>query len=124
MYLCIEAKSARICREAWVVEAQDIGISVITAAELRFGAANSRHPVINQGIIDTFLRPFTVEHFSEEAALEYGHICAHLRKKGTPIGPFDALIAAHALSKNVILVSNNLKEFSRVPKLRFENWIA
>lgn len=102
---------------------REIGLSSITVAELRYGADNSFHPVKNHHIVDAFLSPFSIEAFTQDAAEHYGRLVTHLKKNGTPIGTMDALIAAHALAKDVILVSNNLKEFKRVPGLKHENWI-
>lgn len=64
----------------------------------------------------------TVLPFPETAASEYGKICAFLQKRGTPIGTMDMLIAAHAKSNKMILVTNNVREFERIPDLRIENW--
>lgn len=71
-----------------------------------------------------FLLPLTLWEFDRSAATIYGNLRASLEKKGTPIGSLDTLIAAHALSLQVILVTNNLKEFSRIPNLKLENWVS
>ena len=60
--------------------------------------------------------------FDDRASMEYGEIRAYLERQGTPIGPLDMLIASHARSENLILVTNNVKEFVRVPRLKIENW--
>ena len=100
----------------------DIGISSITAAELHFGVQKSQRPEDNRRALQQFLLPLTAADFDENAATTYGHVRAHLEKQGTPIGPLDTLIAAHALSLDLTLVTNNVREFERVPGLEVENW--
>lgn len=102
----------------------EIGISALTVAELVFGVEKSQRSVQNQEALEPFLSPLIVVPFERPAALVYGRIRAHLQKAGIPIGPVDTLIAAHAIQLGVTLVTNNLKEFSRVPGLRTENWVA
>jgi len=72
--------------------------------------------------LEKFLAPLEVADYGRDAAIAYGELRAALAKKGTPIGPLDTQIAAHALALGVTLVSNNVREFRRVPKLRLENW--
>lgn len=98
-------------------------ISAITLAELEHGVAASAYPEKNAVSLLQFLSIMTILPFEDKAAAEYGTICATLRKKGTPIGTMDMLIAAHAKSEGVILVTNNMKEFKRVEGLKLENWI-
>jgi tRNA(fMet)-specific endonuclease VapC len=101
----------------------DIGISSITAAELAYGVSKSRHATKNRHALEQFLAPLEVAAFDQGAAWAYGRLREHLEAKGTPIGSMDMLIAAHALSLGVRLVSNNLREFRRVPGLRLDNWV-
>lgn len=101
----------------------DIGISSITVAELAYGVNKSRNTAKNRLALEQFLLPLDVAAFDQDAALSYGKLRARLEQKGTPIGSMDALIAAHALSLGVPLVSNNLREFRRVPGLQLENWV-
>lgn len=101
----------------------DIGISSITAAELAYGVSKSRHATKNRHALEQFLAPLEVAAFDQVAAWAYGRLREQLEVKGTPIGSMDMLIAAHALSLGVRLVSNNLREFRRVPGLRLENWV-
>ena len=101
----------------------DIGISSITAAELHFGVQKSQRPEENRRALEQFLLPLTVAHFDENTAAAYGHVRAHLEKQGTPIGSLDTLIAAHALSLDLTLVTNNVREFERVPGLKVKNWV-
>ena len=100
----------------------DIGISVITLAELEYGASKSTQPRRNLEALEQFIAPLEVAMFDRQAAVVYGRIRAVLEKKGRPIGAMDLLIAAQGLSLGVRLVTNNEREFRRVPGLRVENW--
>lgn len=102
---------------------EGFSISSITLAELEYGVAYSEKKRKNADALAQFLAFISILPFEEAAAAEYGAIHAHLRKKGTPIGPLDALIAAHARAENLILVTNNTREFERVPGLKLENWV-
>lgn len=102
----------------------DIGISSITVAELKFGVQKSQFPNKNNQALEKFLLPLQIVDFDRAAADTYGVIRAMLEKQGTPIGSLDTLIAAHALSLEVILITNNEKEFSRVPNLKLDNWVS
>lgn len=97
-------------------------ISVITLAELEHGVQKSLYPEKNEVALIQFLAILEVLPFNDLAAVEYGKICAYLQKQGTPIGTMDMLIAAHAKAEKVVLVTNNTREFERVPGLKFENW--
>src|SRR5665647_611604 len=99
-----------------------IALSVITLAELEYGARKSAAIGKNLSALHQFFIPFDILPFDYFATIEYGIIRAELEAKGTPIGPLDTLIAAHAKSLNYILVTNNEKEFSRVSGLQIENW--
>lgn len=101
----------------------DIGISSITAAALAYGVSKSRHAPKNRHALEQFLTPLEIAALDQVAAWAYGRIREQLEVKGTPIGSMDLLIAAHALSLGVQLVSNNLKEFRRAPGLRHDNWV-
>lgn len=101
----------------------DIGISSITLAELQFGVMKSSNPERNQEALDKFLTPFEILDFGYHATIEYGKIRATLEAKGTPIGPLDMLIASHAKSLGLTLVTNNVREFIRIPGLKIENWV-
>lgn len=102
---------------------EGISISSITLAELEYGVAWSDHQQKNQEALAQFLSLPTILSFDEPAAAHYGVIRTDLRRKGTPIGPLDELIAAHALACDLTLVTNNTKEFARVPGLKLENWV-
>lgn len=102
----------------------DIGISVITLAELQYGASKSSQPKKNREALEQFLSPLEVAVFDRQATIAYGTIRAALARKGLPIGAMDLLIAAHALSLGVRLVTDNEREFRPVPGLRVENWVS
>ena len=97
-------------------------ISSITLAELEYGMKHSSNPAKNEQALLRFLLPFDVLPFGAAAASEYGEIRAYLQKAGTPIGAMDMLIAAHAKSEDIVLVTNNTREFERVVGLELENW--
>ena len=97
-------------------------ISAITLAELEHGVEKSVNPEKNQMALIQFLAILDILPFDDLAATEYGNICAYLQKRGTPIGTMDMLIAGHARSEKLILVTNNVQEFERVPNLKVENW--
>ncbi|MGV6988991.1 type II toxin-antitoxin system tRNA(fMet)-specific endonuclease VapC [Testudinibacter sp. P80/BLE/0925] len=101
----------------------DLCISSITAAELAFGVEKSGS-VKNKAALEKFLAPLEMPEFSETAIWHYAKIRADLEKTGRVVGSLDMLIAAHALAQNSILVTNNTKEFMRIPRLRLENWIS
>jgi tRNA(fMet)-specific endonuclease VapC len=101
---------------------QPVGISVITLAELEYGVFKSQAQVRNRKMLEAFLLNVEVIDWDENAARVYGEICTDLEKKGTIIGQMDLMIAAHCLSLDRILVTNNVREFERVPGLKIENW--
>ena len=92
-----------------------IGVSSITLAELQYGVMKSSNPIKNQDALEKFLTPLQIFDFGHEPAIIYGKVRAELEKKGTPIGPLDTLIASHAISLNLALVTNNEREFKRIP---------
>ncbi len=100
----------------------DFGISAITVAELQYGAEKSARPTHQRQSLEKFLLPLTVLDFDYDATVAYGKIRAQLETAGTPIGSLDMLIAAHAVSRNLVLLTHNLKEFRRVPGLKAEDW--
>lgn len=105
------------------VDIRDAGISSITLAELRFGAEKSDLGERSLRALNLFTASLTVHPFDAAATPTYAKIRTNLERSGTPIGPLDMLIAAHALSLNAALVTNNVREFSRIPNLTVENWI-
>ena len=103
-------------------ERADVAVSVITEAELRTGAARSGAAARIGRLVENFLRPLTILDFVSADAATYAQIRARLERPGRPIGPLDTLIAAQAVARKLTLVSNNRKEFGRVPRLAIENW--
>jgi tRNA(fMet)-specific endonuclease VapC len=101
----------------------DVGISSITLDELQYGIEKSSSPLKNREALEKFLTPIEIVDYGFEPSIEYGIIRAELEKSGTQIGPLDTLIASHAKSLDVILVTNNVKEFDRIPGLKIENWV-
>ena len=104
------------------IDFKEICISSITLSELEFGVAKGMHSEKNQKALDAFVYNFSILPFDRDAAHEYGKIRADLEKIGSPIGSMDMLIAAHAKSQKLILVTNNTKEFIRVNGLNIEDW--
>jgi tRNA(fMet)-specific endonuclease VapC len=101
---------------------KEIGISSVTTSELYYGVYKSQRVENNLQALNNFLLPFSIVHYDESASAIYGDIRARLEAKGKTIGPLDMMIAAHALSLNLPLVTNNTKEFERVEGLMLENW--
>ena len=100
----------------------EICISSITLAELRFGAEARRSRKLHR-LIDTFVGSVMVIPFDEAAADRFAPVAAALARRGEPIGTFDTLMAAHALSRGLTFVTNNSKHFQRVGGLKTENWV-
>lgn len=98
-------------------------ISSVTLAELLYGAEKSAKQDHNRKVVESFAARLTVLDFDEKAANHYGDIRASLEKAGQVIGPYDLMIAGHARSEGLVLVSNNLREFDRVDGLRTDNWL-
>jgi tRNA(fMet)-specific endonuclease VapC len=124
--ICIYAIKQRPREVLAALRAQEVaglGLSSVTVAELAFGVAKSGS-ARNQRALEQFLEPLEIADFDRSAALVYGRLRAALEAAGTPIGPLDTQIAAHALALGVILVSNNQREFARVPGLRLEDWVG
>ena len=100
-----------------------IGISAITYAELQYGVSKSSRQSENQMALAQFLIPLKTYEFNEKAGALFGEIRASLEKKGKVIGAYDMLIAAHAMSLNATLITNNEGEFRRIENLKIENWL-
>ncbi|MDJ1182190.1 type II toxin-antitoxin system tRNA(fMet)-specific endonuclease VapC [Roseofilum casamattae] len=101
----------------------EVGISAITYAELRFGVENSARREENSDRLERFLLPLEILPFDEAAGVCYGRLRTELKRAGSIVGNNDLLIASHALSLNLAIAANNLREFSRVPNLQVEQWI-
>ena len=102
----------------------ELSISTITLGELIYGAENSSRRFENLRTIEQFAARLAILPFSSKAAAHYGQIRAALRRAGQPVGIHDMLIGAHARSEDVTLVTNNIREFARIPGLQVENWVA
>lgn len=101
---------------------EDIAVSVITEAELRTGAAKSSSPTKTMRLVENFLRPLAILEFTSNDAHWYPQVRAKLERAGTPVGSLDTLIAAQAVARTVVLISNNVREFRRVSGLHIQNW--
>jgi len=97
-------------------------ISSVSLMELIYGAEKSAHPEKNLAVVEGFAARLEVLSYDEAAANHTGQLRAELARSGTPIGPYDQLIAGHARSRGLIIVTNNRREFDRVPGLRVEDW--
>lgn len=119
----IKKKPESVLTKFKKLKAGDVSISSITLAELAYGVEKSTQQEKNLTALNGFILPIEIALFDEKAAFHYGKIRSELEKKGTPIGAMDLLIAAHAQSEKMTLITNNVKEFSRIPKLKIENWV-
>jgi tRNA(fMet)-specific endonuclease VapC len=102
----------------------EIKISAITVAELEYGVQKSRDPEKNSNVLVKFLSSFEILPFDDIDAEAYGRIRAHLERSGQLIGPLDMQIAAQGVSKNLVVVTNNIREFMRVPRIELQDWSA
>ena len=105
-------------------ESSDVCISSITYAELCHGIDKSRNREQNRLALSVFLAGIQIIPFDARAAIQFGSLCTRLELAGTPIGVMDTLIASHALSVGLTVVTNNTREFSRVPGLPVEDWVS
>jgi tRNA(fMet)-specific endonuclease VapC len=103
--------------------AQAICTSSVTLAELHYGIEKSTRPFENLKVLEQFASNLVVLPFSAEAAAHFGQIRAELERAGTPVGAYDLMIGAHARAEGLIVVTNNTREFARMPGVRVENWI-
>jgi len=117
----IKHKPAAV-RAAFNQHAEHLCVSSVTVAELMYGAEKSAQQAHNITVVEGFLARLAVLPFVSKEAAHFGQIRAALERAGTPIGPYDLMIAAHARSQGLTLVTNNLREFERVPGLMVENW--
>jgi len=101
----------------------EIKLSSITVAELYYGADKSKARIKNRKIAEEFVSTFQIIPFDSRCCNSYSKIRNSLEKSGTPIGPMDMLIASICLANNLMLVTNNTKEFKRIAELKLENWL-
>jgi len=118
----INAKPPEVLERFRKYRMGEIGLCSVVAAELAYGVAKSGS-ARNRDALEMFLAPLIILPFDVAALWAYGDLRAELERKGTPIGALDTMIAAHALSNKSILVTNNSREFARVPGLALENWV-
>ena len=114
----------REVRQRFTQHANQMAISAVTLGELIYGAEKSSQPERNLADIDSMAARLEVLPFDEAAAKHFGQVRAELANAGTPIGPYDQMIAGHARSLGLILVTNNTREFIRVAGIRLENWVT
>ena len=119
----IKRKPPNVIERFRQTEISQIGISSITLSELLYGVSKSSKPEQNKIALMQFVAPLEILSYDDEAAQYYGDLRTHLEKQGTPIGSLDMLIAAHALSIACILITNNEKEFIRIPNIKIDNWV-
>lgn len=118
----IDAKPPAVLQRFREYRIGEIGICSVVAAELAYGVAKSGS-TRNRQALEMFLAPLMILPFDEDAIWSYGDLRAELMRKGTPIDSLDTMIAAHALSLRCTLVSNNTREFAKVPGLILDNWV-
>ena len=111
-------------RQAFIERDGQMCVSTVTQMELIYGAERSAAVSRNLKVVEGFLQRLEVKDFDSDAAMHTGQVRAELAKIGQPIGPYDQMIAGHARSLGLIVVTNNTREFERVPGLRVENWVA
>lgn len=120
----IKRKPPEVLQRFLQLQPGSVFISSVTTSELYYGAQKSQRVQTNLEALNNFLLPFRIVDYDESASFLYGELRADLEKRGQPIGPLDMMIAAHALSLDVPLVTNNTKEFERVRGLKLENWVG
>ena len=118
----IRRRNDRVLRRMQRFRPDDLCVSSVTLSELEYGAAKSANPQRNRLALAEFMTPLSVLPYDDAAAPVYGRVRAELERAGTPIGPLDTMIAAHALSLDLILVTDNEREFRRVAGLKVQNW--
>jgi tRNA(fMet)-specific endonuclease VapC len=110
-------------RQKFNALAEQLCISSITLGELHYGAEKSARRIENLTAIEHFVARLEVLSFDPKAAAHYGQVRAELEQAGTPCGPHDMQIGGHARSEGLIVVTNNMREFRRMPGVRAENWV-
>jgi tRNA(fMet)-specific endonuclease VapC len=119
----IREKPVKVLKKLRSFDISDIVISTITHSELEYGVAKSSRRKKNQMALTKFLSPLEIVPYDDKAAVNYGQIRSHLEKKGAIVGAMDMLIGAHSRSIPMTLVTNNLREFKKIPGLMVENWV-
>ena len=125
----IKKRPPQVIARFKTLQLEEVAISSVTLAELEYGVKKSQAKEKNQQALEEFISPLVISPlvilpFDKQAASYYGDLRASLERMGTPIGSLDFMIAAHALSLGITLVTNNTKEFIRVTGLKIENWVS
>jgi len=123
--ICVEVirkRGDRVLRRMKLRSPEDLCISVVTLCELEYGAAKSTNPAKNRIALAEFITPLNILPCDDIVTPVYRRIRAALEKEGRTIGPLDTMIAAHAMSRGLTVVTNNEREFHRVPGLKIQNW--
>ena len=119
----INRRPENVVNHIKLLQPHQIKLSAISIAELEYGVSKSKNRDKNRSALINFASAFDIIDFNDEDAEVYGLIRANLEKKGLVIGPYDMQIAAQAISRDIILVTNNTKEFERIEKIKLENWV-
>lgn len=125
--ICIyiaKQKPPEVLRRLESLEVGEVAMSIITFGEMQYGAEKSQSSQTTHVKLARLAELVPVLTLPDRSAIHYGSIRAELERAGTPIGANDLWIAAHAMAEDLILVSNNIKEFSRIPDIRLENWVS
>ena len=118
----INKRPEKVTEKICTLNPFDVKISSITVAELEYGASKSKRRDQNRAALYNFLSPLEIIFFDTRDAEIYGILRAELENRGKPIGPYDMQLAAQALARDLIFVTNNTAEFRRIPGLKLENW--
>jgi tRNA(fMet)-specific endonuclease VapC len=119
----IKKKNERVLKELQNKRNDGLAISMITLAELEYANENSQYKEKNKIALMQFLTIIDIKKFDEKASKEFGEIKKDLKDRRCLIGPYDMLIGAHARSLDLVLVTNNVREFKRIKDLKTENWV-
>lgn len=118
----INGKAPAIAERIRQHRAEEIVSCSVVKAEMFYGAMKSANSVANLARLEAFFAPFLILSFDDAAARRFGEVRSQLERQGSPIGPYDQLIAAIALANDCIIVTHNTREFSRVPELLIQDW--
>ncbi|MBR3622443.1 MAG: type II toxin-antitoxin system VapC family toxin [Selenomonadaceae bacterium] len=125
--ICIYAMKSKfpeLTKKLFEISPTEICISSVTVGELAYGVAKSKQKERSKQVLDIFLSAYNILPFDDEDAMAFGEIRALLNSQGMPIGPYDLQIAAQGVSKGLIVVTHNVKEFCRISNLTFEDWVV
>lgn len=121
--IAMSKRDATLLPRLETIDYRQIILSSVVVAELEYGIVKSARPKDNRRVFEAVMKPFVISHFDGAAAKAFGLLRVTLERRGLPIGPYDMLIAAHALALDATLVTDNVREFSRVEGLKIENWL-